>query len=70
MAIKISRFDFLRIEHLTQVEDFLPSVDIGASIDHLIVLKSCLLFLNIIREFNILTKSGLRIEIGQLYAEI
>jgi hypothetical protein len=75
--------EFLRIEHLTQVEDFSPSIDFGASVDHLIVLKSWLLLLNILKEFNILSKSGLgieigkqvryikhKIEIGKLYAEI
>ncbi len=70
MVIKISTFDFLRIEHLTQVGDFSPSVDFGASVDHLIVLRSCLLLLNFLKEFNILSKSGLGIEIGQLHAEI
>jgi hypothetical protein len=36
---KISRFDFLRIKHLTQLEDFSPSVDFGASVDHYNVFK-------------------------------
>jgi hypothetical protein len=68
--IRISRYDFPRIEHLTQDEDFSPSIDFGASVDHLIVLRSCLLLLNILKEFNIVSKSGLGIGIGQLYAEI
>jgi hypothetical protein len=33
MAIRISRFDFLRIEHLTWVGDFSPSADFGASVE-------------------------------------
>jgi hypothetical protein len=70
MDIRISIFDFLRIEHLTQVEDFSTLVDFGASVDHLIVLIFCLLLLSILKEFNILSKSGLGIGIGQLYAEI
>jgi hypothetical protein len=58
MAKSISILEFLRIEHLTQVEDFSPSIDFGASVDHLIVLRSCLLLLNILKEFNILSKTG------------
>jgi hypothetical protein len=49
MDIRISILEFLRIEQLTQVEDFSPSVDFGVSVDHLIVLRSCLLLLNILR---------------------
>jgi hypothetical protein len=70
MNIRISRFDFLRIEHLTQIEAFSPSIDFGVSVDHLVVLRSCLLLLNILKEFNILSKTGLGIGIGKLYAEI
>ncbi len=70
MVIRISRFDFPRIEHLTWVGDFSPSVDFGASVDHYNVLRSCLLHLNVLREFNILSKSGLGIKIGQSCAEI
>ncbi len=70
MDIRNSRFDFLRIEHLTWVGDFSHSADFGASVDHYNVLRSCLLHLNVLREFNILSKSGLGIKIGQSCAEI
>jgi hypothetical protein len=70
MDIRISRLEFLRIEQLTQVEDFSPSVDSGASIDHLIVLRSGLHPLNILRKFNILSKTDLGIEIGEFGTEI
>jgi hypothetical protein len=33
MAKRISIFDFLRMKHLTEVGDFSPSVDSGASVD-------------------------------------
>jgi hypothetical protein len=39
MVIRISIFDFLQFKHLTQVGDFSPSVDSGASVDHYNVLK-------------------------------
>jgi hypothetical protein len=72
MVIKTSEFEFLRIEHLTQVGDFSPSVDSGepVDLDHYNVFKSYFCVLNPISivEFNILSKSG--IEIGQSYAEI
>jgi hypothetical protein len=70
MVIRISIFDFLFIEHLTQVGDFSPSVDSEASVDHYNVLKSYFHDINLIVEFNILSKSGLGIEISQLRAEI
>jgi hypothetical protein len=70
MDIRFSIFDFLRTEHLTQVEDFSPSVDSGAILDHYNVLKLYFCVTNLIVEFNILSKSGLGIEIGQLCAEI
>ncbi len=70
MGIRISILEFLRIEHLSQVENFSPLVDFGASVDHLIVLRSCLFLLNILKDFNILSKSGLGIGIGRLCAEI
>jgi hypothetical protein len=41
---------------MTQVEDFSPSVDPGASVDHLIVLRLGLLLLNILRKLITLTK--------------
>ncbi len=70
MDTRISTFGFLRIEHLTWVGDFSPSVDFGAYVDHYNNLRSLLLHLNILREFNTLSKSGLGIEISQFYAEI
>jgi hypothetical protein len=70
MDIRNLILEFLRIEHLTQVEDFSPSAEFGASVDHLIVLRSCSLLLNFLKDFSILSKSGLGIEIGKLYAEI
>jgi hypothetical protein len=70
MDIRTSIFDFLIIEHLTQVGDFSPSVESGATVDHYNVLKLYFLVINLIIEFNVLSKSGLGIEIGQLLAEI
>jgi hypothetical protein len=70
MVIRISIFDFLFIEHLIQVGDFSPLVDSGVTIDHYNVLKSCLSVLNLVVESNVLSKTGLGIEIGQLCAEI
>jgi hypothetical protein len=66
MVTRTSIFDFLFIEHLTHVGDFSPLVDSGATVDHYNVLKlfSCY------QEFNVLSKSGIGIEIGQLCAEI
>jgi hypothetical protein len=70
MDIKISIFDFLRIEHLTHVGDFSPSVDSGATVDHYNVLKLYFCVIKLIVESNELSKCGLGIEIGQLCAEI
>ncbi len=70
MDIRTSIFDFLFIEHLTQVRDFSPSVDPGATVDHYNGLKLYFCVINLIVEFNVLSKSGLGIEIGQLCAEI
>jgi hypothetical protein len=70
MVFKISRFNFLRIEHLTQVGDFSPSVHFGASVGRFIVLKSRFRVMNILREFNVLSKSGLGIETGKFCSEI
>jgi hypothetical protein len=55
---------------LTQVGDFSPSVDSGATVDHYNDLKLCFRVINLIVEFNVLSKSGLGIDIGQLRAEI
>ncbi len=70
MVIRISRFDFLRIEHLTQVGDFSLSVDSGDPVDHYNVLKLCFRVINPIIELNVLSKSGLGIEIGKSCIEI
>ncbi len=70
MVIRISIFDFLRTEHLIQVGDFSPSVDLGATVVHYNVLKLYFCVINLIVEFNVFSKSGLGIEIGQLCAEI
>jgi hypothetical protein len=48
MDIRIWIFDFLFIEHLTQVGDFSPSVDSEASVDHYNVLKSYFHDINLI----------------------
>jgi hypothetical protein len=58
------------MEHLTPVGDFSPSVESGATIDHYNVRKSCFLVMNLIIEFDILSKSSLGTKIGQLCAEI
>jgi hypothetical protein len=68
MVIRISVF--LRIEHLTWAGYFSPSVDCGDQVDHYNDLKSCFLVMELIVEFNVLSKFGLGIEIGQLCAEI
>jgi hypothetical protein len=70
MVKRISIFDFLFIEHLTQVGDFSPPVDSGATVDHYNFLKSYFHDVNLIVEFNVLSKSGIGIEISQLRAEI
>jgi hypothetical protein len=58
------------MKHLTQVGDFSPSVDSGDTVDHYNVLKLYFHVSNLIVEFNVLSKSGLGVEIGQLCAEI
>jgi hypothetical protein len=60
---------FLRMKHLTWVGDFSPSIDSGASIDYYNVLKSYFRVVNLIVEFNALSKSGLEIDIGQFHSE-
>ncbi len=62
--------EFLQIEQLTQIEDFSPLVDSGASVDHSIVLRLGSLLLNILKKINILSKTGLGIEIGEFCTEI
>jgi hypothetical protein len=70
MVIRISIFDFLRTEHLTQVGDFTPLVDSGATVYHYNDLKLYFRVINFIVEFNILSKSGLGIEIFKFCVEI
>jgi hypothetical protein len=70
MDIMILIFNFLFIEHLTQVGDFSRLVDSGATVDHYNVLKLYFCVIDLIVEFNVRSKSGLGIEIGQLSAEI
>jgi hypothetical protein len=70
MIIKISIFNFLQIEHLTEVGDFSHSVDSGATVDHYNVLKSYFHVINLIIDSNVLSKTGLGIEIGKSYVEI
>jgi hypothetical protein len=67
MVIRISIFGFLQNLKLTQVENFPPSFDLGATVDHYNVLKFYFLVRNLIVESNILSKSGLGIEMGQFY---
>ncbi len=62
MDIRILILAFLRIEHLTQDENFSPLVDFGASVDYYNVLRSCLLLLNILEGFNLLSKSVLELK--------
>jgi hypothetical protein len=70
MAKWISIFDFLRMKHLTQVGDFLPSVDSGASIDHYNDVKLYFHVSNLIVESNEHSKSGLEVEIDRYFTEI
>jgi hypothetical protein len=70
MAERISIFDFLRTEQLTQIGDFSPSVDSGATVDHYNDLKLYFLLIKLIVESNILFKTGLGIEIGRFFADI
>jgi hypothetical protein len=70
MDIRISIFDFLFIEHLTQVGDFSPSVDSGATVDHYNDLKLYFHVSNFIVESNELSKSSLEVEIGRYFTEI
>jgi hypothetical protein len=65
MFTRTSIFDFLQTENLTQVENFSPSVDSGATVDHYNNLKLYFCVINLIVEFNVLFKSGLGIEIGK-----
>jgi hypothetical protein len=70
MNIRISVLNFLQIEHLTQVGEISPLVGFGATLDHYNDLKSNFLVMNLIVEFNVLSKSGLGIKIVQLCSEI
>jgi hypothetical protein len=69
MAKRVSIFDFLRMKHLTQVGDFSPSVDSGASVDHYNDIKLYFHVSNLI-ESNELSKSGLKVEIGRFCVKI
>jgi hypothetical protein len=70
MVIRISIFDFLFIDHLTQVGDFSPSVDYGVTVDHYNVLKSRFHDESLTVKFNVLSKTGFGIEIGKFCADI
>jgi hypothetical protein len=70
MAKRILIFDFLRMKHLTQVGDFAPSVDSGASVDYYNDLKLYFLVMNLIVESNEISKSGLGIKIGRFCVKI
>jgi hypothetical protein len=70
MDIRISIFDFLRIKHLTEVGDFSPSIDSGATIDHYNDLKSYFRVLNLIVESNVLSKTDLGIEICRFCVKV
>ncbi len=58
------------MKHLTQVGDFSPSVDSGATVDHYNVLKLYFLVMSLRVESNKLSKSGLGIEIGHFCVKI
>jgi hypothetical protein len=70
MDIRTSIFDFLRIEHLTWVRAFSPSVNYGVTVDHYNVTKSCLCVPNPIMKFNVLSESDLGVKIGSFCDEI
>jgi hypothetical protein len=53
-----------------QNQFFSPSVDYRATADHYNVFKLYFRVLNLIVESNVLSKSGLKTEIGQLLVEI
>jgi hypothetical protein len=55
---------------LTQVGDFSPSVDSSTPIDHYSELKSYFRVMNLIVESNVLSRTGLGIEIDQFHAEV
>ncbi len=58
------------MKHLTQVWDFSPSIESGASVDQFNVLKSHFFVMNLIVKFNGLFKSGPGIKIGQFCVKI
>jgi hypothetical protein len=70
MVIRILIFDFLRIEHLTQVGNFSSSVDSGATVNHYNDLKLWFLVMNLIVEFNVHCKSDFGIKIGRFWVKI
>jgi hypothetical protein len=62
--------DIRRMKHLTQVRDFSPSVDSGATVDHYNDIKLYFLVMNLIIKSNELSKSGFGVEIGHFCLEI
>ncbi len=56
--------------YLTWVGGFSPSVDFGASVDQYNVLKSYYCVMNLLVESNVLSKTGLGIEIAKFCAEL
>ncbi len=58
------------MKHLTQVGDFSPSVDSGATVDHYNDLKLYFLVKSLIVKSNEPTKSGLGIKIGRFCVKI
>jgi hypothetical protein len=58
------------MKHLTQVGDFSPSVDSGASVDHYNDLKLYFLVKSLEVKSNELSKSGLGIKIGHFCVKI
>jgi hypothetical protein len=70
MDIRTSIFDFLPIKHLTEVGDFSPSVDFGATVDQYNDLKLYFCVINLILKSNVLSKSGLGIEICRFCVKI
>ncbi len=58
------------MKHLTQVWDFSPSVDSGATVDHYNDLKLYFHVSNLVVESNELSKSGFEVGVGRYFAEI
>ncbi len=58
------------MKHLTQVGDFSPSVNFGATVDHYNDLKSRFHVERLIVKFNVLSKTGFGTEIGRFCVKI